>query len=72
MKFFRLLAFSLALSPSLLGQGNLTPPGTPGPTMKSLQEVWDKISVLETTATEQRAQITQLQLQNTQIQQQNV
>jgi hypothetical protein len=28
------------------GQGSLTPPGAPAPTMKSLQDVWDKVNTL--------------------------
>ena len=32
---------------ALHAEGPLTPPGPPGPTMKSLQELWDKIGELE-------------------------
>ena len=39
-----LLAFALAYSPAALGQGAVTPPGPPGPTMKSLQDLWDKLA----------------------------
>ena len=34
--------------PGAWAQGALTPPGAPAPTMRSLQEIWDKIGVLET------------------------
>jgi hypothetical protein len=33
------LLLLLAISPTLLGQGNLTPPGAPAPTMKTLDQV---------------------------------
>jgi hypothetical protein len=39
-----LLAFALASAPAALGQGAVTPPGPPGPTMKSLQDLWDKLA----------------------------
>ena len=38
----------LALALPAFAQGPLTPPGSPAPTMKSLQEIWDKIGILET------------------------
>jgi parallel beta-helix repeat protein len=34
-----LLLFALCLAKSLFGQGNLTPPGAPAPTMKSLDQI---------------------------------
>src|SRR4051794_9389368 len=39
-----LLAFALASAPAALGQGAVTPPGPPGPTMKSLEDLWDKLA----------------------------
>ena len=63
-RFVTAAALWLLAVPALLGQGNLTPPGTPAPTMKSLQEIWEKVGVLETTVTEQRAQITEIKQQN--------
>ncbi len=42
-----------------LCQGPLTPPGAPAPTMKSLQEIWDKIGTLETTVSDQQQLIQQ-------------
>lgn len=44
------LAFVFVVHPSslVIAQGPLTPPGTPAPTMRSLQEIWDKIGALET------------------------
>ena len=41
-------------------QGNLTPPGAPAPTMKTLQEIYDKISSVETKVTSQQATIDSL------------
>ncbi|NQX02854.1 hypothetical protein HQ447_19515, partial [bacterium] len=32
---------------SAIGQGSLTPPGSPAPVMKSLQDIWDKSTTLE-------------------------
>jgi hypothetical protein len=38
------LVLFVVLMPALVfGQGTLTPPGAPGPTMKSLQDLWDKL-----------------------------
>lgn len=37
----------LASSLFAFSQGDLTPPGAPAPTQKSLQEIWDKIDFLE-------------------------
>ena len=39
----------LVQSSRCFGQGSLTPPGSPAPTQKSLQEIWDRIGTLETT-----------------------
>ena len=39
---------SFILLNSAFGQGALTPPGAPAPTMKTLQEIWDKLGALET------------------------
>lgn len=42
------------LFPSLvLAQGSLTPPGSPAPTQKSLQEIWNEIADLQSTAARQ-------------------
>lgn len=38
----------LHLPALLFAQGSFTPPGPPGPTQKSLQEIWDEIQVLQT------------------------
>jgi hypothetical protein len=59
-----LLLLTLDVQPSTFAQGGLTPPGTPEPTMKTLQEIWDKIGALQTTANSQKQQIRVLQLQN--------
>lgn len=48
----------------LLGQGPLTAPGAPAPTMKTLQELWDKVGGLETTVNSQQQQVSLLQQQN--------
>ena len=52
-------AWFLHTASSAFAQGPLTPPGAPAPTMKSLQELWDKIGVLETTVTTQQQQLAQ-------------
>ena len=42
------LLAALSGAESLIAQGSLTPPaGTPGPQMKSLQELWDKLQMIE-------------------------
>jgi len=41
-----LLLFVCAALP-VLAEGPLTPPGAPAPTMKTLQELWDKMEALE-------------------------
>lgn len=44
-----ILHLILLLTPVFLfGQGSFTPPGPPGPTQKSLQEIWDEIQSLQT------------------------
>ena len=48
-----LLTFSL---PTVQAQGPLANPGPPGPTQKSLQQIWDKIGSLETQVGQLRAQ----------------
>lgn len=66
LRVFTLAALLLAPCsiPRALAQGgSLTPPGAPAPTMRSLQEIWDKIGVLEAQNTAQQAQITVLQNQ---------
>ena len=63
----------VSFTASALAQGGaLTPPGAPAPTMRSLQEIWDKVSTLEALAQSQQTQITQLQSLNTTLTQQNV
>jgi formylglycine-generating enzyme required for sulfatase activity len=49
-RVFAVLAIGLILPlPDFLrAEGPLTPPGAPTPTMKTLQEIWDKIGDLET------------------------
>lgn len=49
----------LSITTTALAQGPLTPPGAPAPTMKTLQELWDKIGTLETTLTNQQQQLSQ-------------
>ena len=47
MKRISFIYFTLSVA--ALAQGTLTPPsGTPMPTQKSLQEIWDKLEALET------------------------
>ena len=51
LHFVRRLGVSLitlGVIQSLSAQGPLPPPGAPAPTMKSLQELWDKLGVLQT------------------------
>src|SRR5262245_59167780 len=60
MKTVGLISSLLCLSfscVSLLAQGSLTPTAPPGPTMKSLQEIWDRIGVLETANAQQGQRI---------------
>jgi hypothetical protein len=52
------LVVLLLSAPLALAQGPLTPPGTPSPTQKSLQEIWDELQA-------QKTQITAIQAQNT-------
>lgn len=40
-------ALVLAAAPAARAQGSLTPPGAPAPTMKSLQEIWDRLAAQE-------------------------
>ena len=56
------------------GQGVPPPPGAPAQTQKSLQEIWDRIGILETqktalqnTADSQQQQITSLQRDSTAV-----
>ncbi|MEI8242156.1 MAG: hypothetical protein WCI17_02695 [bacterium] len=60
----------VALPGLLLAQGSLTPPGAPAPTMKSLQEIWNKIAGIESTVSTQQARIAVLQAQNNALQKQ--
>ena len=52
------LAASCALG---YGQGSLTPPGTPAPVMKSLQEIWDKLGDVATQSANLQEQTTEAQ-----------
>ncbi|HZJ15193.1 MAG TPA: hypothetical protein VFD27_09100 [Chthoniobacteraceae bacterium] len=64
MKTPALLALALAsftLPHTLLAQGSDTPPGPPGPTMKSLQELWDELQTLKAKSASRQQQITTLQ-----------
>lgn len=59
---FLMKALLVALSllpwtPQLMAQGDLAPPGGPLKSMKSLQEIWNKIATLE-------SQVISLQAQN--------
>jgi hypothetical protein len=40
------LGITLLALPIVRAQGTLTPPGSPAPTQKSLQEIWDKLEKL--------------------------
>lgn len=68
MKAPILLALTLLLATAAFGQGLLTPPASPEPTKKSLQEIWDKVGGLETQVTTVQAQITALKNQNSTLQ----
>lgn len=57
--------FFCLLATAVQAQGPLAPPGPPGPTQKSLQEIWDRMHNLETLVVAQQEQITLLQQQNT-------
>lgn len=59
-----LLLGLIAASAPVYAQGPLIPPGPPGPTQKSLQEIWDRISTLESIVVGQQQQIAQLQQHN--------
>lgn len=61
----RLFLSILAAPATLVAQGPLEPLAAPAPTMKSLQEIWDKIGGLETQATQLATQNAQLQKQLT-------
>ena len=52
-----IVLFLIAATERGRAQGDLIPPGPPAPTMKSLQEIWDKVGGLET-------QVSGLQTQN--------
>ena len=63
-----IVGLSLLHLPRAFAQGSLTPPpGPPAPTMKSLQEIWDKIDALETRAAALETQNTLLQSANSQL-----
>lgn len=46
-RILSLLAGLLFLPPTLRAEGPLTPPGAPAPTMKTLQEIWDRMGELQ-------------------------
>lgn len=52
---------ALAATSGLHAQGSLTPPGAPAPTMKSLQEIWDRVGDVESANAILQAQNTELQ-----------
>jgi hypothetical protein len=53
-----IITFALSTAAALC-QGPLAPSGAPAPTMKSLQQIWDKIGTLETTVAGQQQLIQQ-------------
>lgn len=53
-----LILILVGLAQNVSAQGPLTPPGSPAPTQKSLQEIWDRVQAQDT-------QIATLQSQNT-------
>jgi len=59
-----ILLFSAVICGLALGQGSMTPPGGPSPTMKSLQEIWDKSVALEARNQTQQQQIATLLQKN--------
>jgi hypothetical protein len=59
-----MMLLSAALCGLALGQGDLNPPGSPAPTMKSLQEIWDKAVNLEAQNLAQQQQISALTQKN--------
>jgi hypothetical protein len=68
MKTLLVLTVTTALA---AGQGSLTPPGAPAPTMKSLQEIWDQISIIEASNQSLQSLLTNQQQQLNVLQQQN-
>jgi hypothetical protein len=54
-----------------ISQGTLAPTNAPSETMKSLQEIWDRIGDMEATQSAQQADIDQVQEQTATIEQQN-
>ena len=55
----------------VMGQGTLAPTNEPSATMKSLQEIWDRIGDVEARQSAQQADIDQVQQQTEAIQDQN-
>jgi parallel beta-helix repeat protein len=55
----------------VMGQGTLAPTNAPSESMKSLQEIWDRIGDMEAKQSAQQADIDQVQEQTATIEQQN-
>jgi len=51
------LLLMLAWAPHAFSQGSLTPPGGPAPSMKSLQQIWDKLEDLESDNASLKSQV---------------
>ena len=64
MKVATFPILAVFITGALHAQGPLTPPGPPGPTQKSLQEIWDKLQSAESMISLQQQQISILQQQN--------
>ncbi len=64
MKILRIIPLILIAISSAHAQGPLAAPGEPGPEMKSLQEIWDKIGGLETQVSQTQAEIAKVRADN--------
>jgi uncharacterized protein YjbI with pentapeptide repeats len=65
MRIRGIWAVSLAFVAGAFAQGPLAPGAAPAPSMKTLQEIWDRIGELQGTVNTQQQQLRQLQFQNT-------